>query len=409
MVDIVPNYSGYGDPYGRFNYKDIEPITDFRDVTDETVFRAVPDDWFIILTDIVDSTSAIAAGQYKAVNFAGAAVIAAVFNALGNHDVPFVFAGDGASLLVGPREAKVACAAAAAAAAWTKAELNLDMRVAVVPVAAVREAGLDLQVARYAPSPDVSFAMVTGGGLSFAERALKQGRYAVQPARGARPDLTGLSCRFSPARARYGLILTLIVVGAPEANPAAARAVIAGVLRIVAAAPDMGRPLPEDGPPLRWPPDGFGYEVRATKQPWSLRGAAHALRALGFHLLVRLRIPVGSFSPSRHLHEVVANADFQKYDDGLRMTLDCSAAVADAIELCLQSAETTGIVHYGVHRQEAALTTCITPAPSARDHVHFVDGDGGGYARAAQMLKTKIGSRLTDIPEGPSDRGPAEE
>jgi hypothetical protein len=33
--------------------------------------------------------------------------------------------------------------------------------------------------------------------------------------------------------------------------------------------------------------------------------------------------------------------------------------------------------------------TCIVPSPFTDDHVHFLDGAGGGYALAAKSLKDK--------------------
>ncbi|MGY2048572.1 DUF3095 domain-containing protein [Methylobacterium sp. JK268] len=372
-----------------FRYEDLAPITDFRNVLDERAYRPVPDAWWVATTDVIDSTAAIAAGRYKAVNFVGAAAIAAVRNALGGRDLPFVFGGDGAALLLAPDEAEAGRRALAATVAWAAAEMDLRLRAALVPVAAIGAAGLSLRVGRYAPSPHVAYAMVMGGGLAFADRALKAGHYAVAPAVGERPDLSGLSCRFSPARARHGLILSVIVLGRAGADPPAVRAVFGEVLRIVAAAPAMGRPLPEGGPPLRWPPAGLSEEVRAADAPRPAARLRLGLRTLASHLLFRWRIPVGSFSPARYLHELVVNADFQKFDDGLRMTLDCDEATVAAIEAVLRKAEAAGLVEFGLHRQEAALTTCITPVPTASDHVHFIDGDGGGYARAAQAIKAK--------------------
>ena len=61
------------------------PVFDgFRAITDPARYQPLPDDWLLGLTDVVHSTSAIEAGRYKAVNIAGASVIAAVTNALGS-------------------------------------------------------------------------------------------------------------------------------------------------------------------------------------------------------------------------------------------------------------------------------------------------------------------------------------
>ena len=69
---------------------------------------------------------------------------AAVTNALEGREFPFVFGGDGASFAVSPDDLERARAALAATATWVKDDLNLMMRVALVPVAAVRAQGLDV-------------------------------------------------------------------------------------------------------------------------------------------------------------------------------------------------------------------------------------------------------------------------
>ena len=48
----------------------------FANLMDPSLYRPVPDGWLIGVADIVQSTKAIADNRYKAVNMAGAAVIA---------------------------------------------------------------------------------------------------------------------------------------------------------------------------------------------------------------------------------------------------------------------------------------------------------------------------------------------
>ena len=70
---------------------------------------------------------------------------------------------------------------------------------------------------------------------------------------------------------------------------------------------------------------------------------------------------VGEFDPAVYRREVVENSDFRKYDDNLRMTLDCTPALADRIEQRLAEAQRDNIVRFGMHRQPAAIMTCIVP------------------------------------------------
>ena len=81
-------------------YTDIPVFDDCSKIVDDSVYRNMPDDWFIGLTDVVDSTKAIEDGKYKSVNMAGPASISAVINTLSHQNFPFVFGGDGVSFAV---------------------------------------------------------------------------------------------------------------------------------------------------------------------------------------------------------------------------------------------------------------------------------------------------------------------
>ena len=233
---------------------------------DPALYSPLPDDWTIGVADIVESTKAIAAQRYKAVNMAGAAVIAAVTNALEGREFPFVFGGDGASFAVSPADLERAREALAATAGWVRDDLELAMRVALVPVAAIRAQGLDVRVARFGPSPNLSYAMFSGGGLGWAEAAMKRGEFAVAPApSGTQPDLTGLSCRFEEIPSARGLILSVLVVAGKGRRSARLPQGDRGRHRSRRAEPDAGRPVPPGGPPLRWPPAGVEYEARAAR------------------------------------------------------------------------------------------------------------------------------------------------
>src|SRR3954464_7714218 len=208
-------------------YSGIPVFRGFTSLMDPALYSPLPDDWSVGVADIVDSTKAIAAQRYKAVNMAGAAVIAAVSNALEGREFPFVFGGDGASFAVAPDDLARAREALAATATWVKEDLDLVKRVALVPVKAVRAQGLDIRVARFGPSANLSYAMFSGGGIGWAEAAMKRGEFAVPAAPpGTQPDLSGLSCRFEEMPSVRGLILSVLVVPASGADQAAFRRVI---------------------------------------------------------------------------------------------------------------------------------------------------------------------------------------
>jgi Protein of unknown function (DUF3095) len=161
-------------------------------------------------------------------------------------------------------------------------------------------------------------------------------------------------------------------------------------LEVAESGSDAGRPVPADGPAQRWPPAGFALEARAMR-PIAGSGLMTRIvlgvRTLAAHTIFKSGLRIGGFDPARYRRQLVENTDFRKFDDGLRMTLDCTPALADRLEALLASAAAAGLARYGVHRQSAALMTCFVPSPTRSDHVHFVDGATGGYAAAARTLK----------------------
>ena len=370
-------------------YGAIPVFRGFGSLMDPALYTPLPDDWTVGVADIVESTKAIANQRYKAVNMAGAAVIAAVTNALEGREFPFVFGGDGASFAVSPADLSLARAALAATASWVEADLDLAMRVALVPVKDIRAQGLDIRVARFGPSSNLSYAMFSGGGLGWADAAMKRGEFAVPAAApGTQPDLSGLSCRFEEIPSTRGLILSVLVVPTNGADPIAFRKVIEDVINLVEQSPDAGRPVPPDGPPLRWPPSGVEYEARAARGGTLLKRRAVVLAfTLWAYVVLRLGIKVGNFVPKNYVQQVVENSDFRKYDDGLRMILDCTEELERALTQLLEKAAAGRVVRYGLHRQDAAMMTCFAPSVMRSDHVHFIDGARGGYASAATALK----------------------
>lgn len=373
-------------------FASVPVFADFEGVTDERNYQPLPEGWVLAMADIVGSTKAIAAGRYKDVNMAGASVISAVLNAVGKGDYPFVFAGDGALIALPAALESRAREALAATQVWVEEDLDLMLRIAIVPIADIRAQGLDVRVARYSASPYVTYAMFSGGGTIWAEKNMKMGLYGVKKAApGTRPDLTGLSCRWSPIEARNGEIVSIIAVPG-EAGPGPEfQALVSGIVAITAEQNRNGHPVPADGPELAFSMKGINREVNATAPKGKrLRQRIFILLQLGVVVFLhKFGITFGHFNARRYKQDVSGNSDFRKFDDGLKMTIDVDAAHLARIETLLKQAQENGVARYGLHRQSSALMTCFVPTPLSRDHMHFIDGAAGGYAVAASQITGK--------------------
>ena len=105
------------------------------------------------------------------------------------------------------------------------------------------------------------------------------------------------------------------------------------------------------------------------------------------YVLIRFRLRTPFWDMPKYIKSLVTNADFRKFDDGLKMTVDCSPEFADALEKRLAAA--SEYANYGTFRQNNAILTCFVPSSPDVGHIHFVDGAGGGYTMAAKAMKAR--------------------
>ncbi len=359
---------------------------------DGDLYRPAPADWWLAASDVEDSTGAIGRGQYRAVNFVAAAVIAALKTLCRPDPVPFLFGGDGAVVLVPPERAGDARRELARVRGFAQREYGLVLRVGLVPVSALRDLGSDVLVGRYEPTPGNNFGVFLGGGVGVLEEALK-GRgspalaalAAVPPELddAEPPNLDGLSCRWDELRSARGKMVSLIVNGA--ADPAS---VHAEIMRIAQAGGDA-RAVRLDNLSPRWPPKGLMIEARARRGRWpAILMAGRVLVESLFVALVLWRgKPLGSFDPQDYRREITTNTDFSKRDDVVSLVLDCDESAIAAIRGALDIRVARGELRYGMHLSDTALMTCIVTSLGEHEHAHFVDGANGGYTQAALGLK----------------------
>lgn len=384
-------------------YTDLAPFDDFADFVEFDAYTPVPDDWVVVLSDVQGSTRAIAEGRYKDVNMVGAASITAVLNACGDIAVPFVFGGDGGTLAVPGSRGQAAREALVRLRAVSEAMFGLALRVGAVPVADLRAMGTDVLVRKYELSPGNFLAMFAGGGVERCDDLLKEAApdspYLLHSdGDPGAPDLEGLSCRWEPLVARNGCMMTLMVQGTDD-DPAAERVLLAEVVASVSEI--LGHQLRESAPAspqsmrFKWPPKGLKLEARATAGGRSF--ARRYLEVLISSLLQlwceRFDRRLGTYNAPVYREELRANTDFRKYDGLFRTVLDVSQAQAAEIERYLEREHRAGRIVYGVHLAQTALMTCLVFSLEQSEHVHFIDGGDGGFAKAAVGFKARLRSR----------------
>jgi hypothetical protein len=384
-------------------YDQIHPVPSLGEAFDPARYVAAPGDWLLVITDVVQSTEAIERGQHKTINMIAAACIAAVRNGDASQELPYSFGGDGVTLLVPPGRKHAALAALAGVRALA-GEMGFALRVGAAAVGELRALGHDVRVARYQAAPGITFAMFRGGGVGHLERVLKGREVGPNvalhslPNETTDPDLSGLSCRFEPIPSRGGCTVSIVVslMGVDEDyRPILNRLLgIAGDDSLPIAPESLATALRRNWFPNRESVD-FELDVAEGKAGKTRirRRLSILLVWLSFQLSLRLGVRVGAFDAGKELVEKVRNCDFCKADDGLQMVIDCTPAQLAEIEAYLTDLEAAGALVFGMHVSTAALMTCLVDSTMTDHHVHFVDGAGGGYTRAAKAMKRKLFER----------------
>lgn len=381
-------------------YTAIPTVDGFEDLAHPDAYRPAPDDWYIACADIAGSTAAIAAGKYKAVNTVGVAAITGIRNVAKPLEVPYVFGGDGAVVLVPGHLHDAARAALAGTVAMAERGFGLQLRAAIVPVAWVRSKGHEVLVARQQVSEHYIQAALFGGGPEWVESELKAGGLPPDHVVAADPeadvDFRGLECRWREIPSPGGETVAVIVEAGPAARDRLTlfRWVMEQTREIYG---DDAACRPVDGAGLRAALIGSEQSHESTVRDWRDRAfrrftgrVRQRLWVAAGWLLIKLGIPVGDFEWSSYRRELIANTDFRKFDGALRFVLSGTPAQRSRLEAFLDNLAEGNVAQYGVHVASGALMTCLIDERQG-SHFHFVDAAGGGYAAAAAAMKKRRG------------------
>ena len=373
-------------------YARLDPVDRFDQLVEDSAYTPVPDDWTVVLTDVMGSTDAVRAGRYRDVNYVGAASIAAVLNAADRADLPFVFGGDGATLVVPPEHLGPALAALAALQDHAKRRMDLTLRVGAVPLAEVRQAGHEVAVARYQAAPHYAQALFRGTGLGWAEHQVKDPETAVRFASLARPaqgdDLyEGLECRWQDVKSPGGETVSLLIEAVGGDTDATYREVLEAIGQLYD--DEAAHPVALDRLRLSGSPAKFGPEVRLRhRNSPAVRAKLWALNIIGKYL-IRRGIATSETDWAEYPKRFRASTDYRKFDGVLRMVLAGGPGERAALEEVLESMFQDGRLAYGLHVSDRAVLTCLVYERMGQQ-VHFVDGAGGGYTTAAVGFKRRL-------------------
>lgn len=382
-------------------YTNLPLLDNFLDITESSSFHSVPQDWYIIISDIVGSTKAIESGRYKDVNLLGACSIIAVLNIAGKIEIPFVFGGDGATILIPPSLYSEAKQALLVTRQRARREFGMDLRVGAVPVSVVTAANYDVKVAKIRVSENYYQAAFTGDGLNYATDLIKNPETAnLYNYRNydtdAKADFSGLECRWKDIPSEHGETVSIIVRATSnqsEINNKIYQEFIEQVFSIYGGE-DYINPIATKHLKL-----AFSYKYLKSETRLRAKSSNYWHKMLYFckimienllgWLLITFKIKLPDIDWGIYKDNTIATTDYKKFDDMLRMVIAGNKKQRKKLTRYLEKNYRKGKLVYGLHTSDRALMTCLVFQRNGRQ-VHFVDGADGGYATAAKGMKQRL-------------------
>jgi len=356
------------------------------------LFEAVPNDWYVVVADVQDSTQAVVNGFHNEVNLAATGSIIAVLNEIKNHSkkykIAYFFGGDGATFLVPSEIIKKVSTILEDYRTHVSENLYLNLRVGHMKISDVILTGHTIAIAKHRLTEYLTIPIVLGTGLKHAEQVIKDS-FVLETANKipATPvNLMGMECRWDeikPSEDVNKIVCLLISCDDDGAQPEVYSDVLMKIHEIFGAM--------EERQPISKTKLKLDASISKVRKEMSARIGQFKL---GYLLKNWFYTYLGTFyfkyfkEGKQYLDKISMLSDTLMIDGTINTVLEGSTSKIEALREYLDIAEHDGKLSYGIHVTYASVMSCYVQDRKDK-HIHFVDGTEGGYTSAALMLKRK--------------------
>ena len=376
--------------YSRLPVNEI-PLSEL--LSEEHLFYKVPGNWHVVVTDIKNSTKAVANGLHETVNLIATGCIVAVLNIAAKFKttVPFFFGGDGATFIIPSSLFDPVMKALLLHQENTKATFHLDLRVGHVPVKVIYQQEHALNISKLKTSKQLAIPVLLGDGLTYAESVIKGPDYifGMIGRSSAELDLSGMQCRWDrikPPENTFEVVSLLVVVSDAINQAPVFKKVFESIDSIYG------------DPANRKPISAARLKLKATLAKISVE--MHA-RMNGFRPVYLISTWVKTmlghlyFKTKKgkiYLDDLVDMSDTLVVDGKINTVISGTPQQRQRLIAALDKIEGEGEILYGLFVSSESVMSCYVRSMN-EGHIHFVDGAEGGYTRAANVIKQKNASK----------------
>ena len=378
-------------------YKNISknslPLTDL--LKDESLFYSVPKNWSIVVTDIENSTAAVANGFHNDVNLCATGSIITVLNTIKivnkKIEIPYFFGGDGSTFIIPNTILTPVLEALNNYSQHIKNTLNLNLRVGHLELEKVYNNNVTLRITKLRHNKYLTTPVVLGNGIKYAENVIKDNFKASQgDASVLALNLEGMECRWDeiyPSQTEKKVICLLV-----NCNDEKKQAEIYGTImnEINYVFGDLNNRNPITALKLR-----LNTSIEKIKKEMHVKLGKNKTSYLLNNWLITV---FGKYyfklfkAGKRYVYKVSQLSDTIMLDGSINTVISGTNKQVSRLQILLDDLESNNKIIYGLHTTHASIMSCYIQDRKEK-HIHFVDGTEGGYTSAAIIFKEKLKNR----------------
>jgi len=306
-------------------FEDLESFSDFSEITEDSHYLQVPNDWTVFVADIAGSSEFFSAQRFKELNILAAATVVAAQNAMLRKDFPFAFGPDFTALVIPIEFKNKVISALNGVRHLAESQYRIPLKFGMVSVGELNIQGAPVLVGKFRLPGGKNIAVFCGGGLSRAKEKVRRSldMYAMPRGPVAEADLNGLSCRWQPVPAQNGKIVTFLAAARTQDAKSTFQHLMSNLDTIFEGDFDSVTPVHLSN--LRY--ESFGSlmkeEKRYHQRKFSGAFFSRVLEIFAAVMVFKYKVPPLFFNPRRYAASMGLHCDYRKFADHLGMVVDC--------------------------------------------------------------------------------------
>jgi hypothetical protein len=354
-------------------------------------YEDVPDSWNIIVTDVENSTQAVKNGDQQMVHLAATGSIVACLNIAREQDmeIPFFFGGDGATLLI-PDTILKSCLFALRLH-QERCELSFDfhLRVGYRKVGAMYKKGAVLKILKYKRNDLHIMPIIIGNALQMAEREIKNfpDQDDSVEAMAYNLNLEGMECKWDkikPPRDQQE-VLSLIITAQKVDEQFELYSNILEQIELIYGDDTKRHPVTAKRLKMVNHLSRIKKEVKMKyKKVTGKEVTVSWIRALFGKFFVK-----HSSTGKSYVQDMIQLTETLLIDGAINTVITGTVKQRKQLLTYLDELEAAGSINYGYYSSKTSVLSCFVTAIDDY-HVHFLDGEDGGYTQASKILKAKL-------------------